>query len=113
MAYRVGDEDFSLQLSRLQEAKVDAVVHWGDAVDGARILNQMRAAGMKQPFFACDRCASDEFVEDRRRERRRRRLRVSRGTPTARTRSSTRSARRSARSSTRSRKPTPPTPTTA
>ena len=63
MAYRVGDEDFSLQLSRLEEAKVDAVVHWGDAEDGARFLNQMRARGMKQPFFACDRCASDDFVK--------------------------------------------------
>jgi len=63
MAYRVGEEDFSLQLSRLEEAKVDAVVHWGDAEDGARFLNQMRARGMKQPFFACDRCASDDFVK--------------------------------------------------
>jgi ABC-type branched-subunit amino acid transport system substrate-binding protein len=63
MAYRVGDEDFSLQLSRLEEAKVDAVVHWGNAEDGARFLNQMRARGMKQPFFACDRCASDDFVK--------------------------------------------------
>lgn len=63
MAYRVGEEDFSLQLSRLEEAKVDAVVHWGDAADGARFLNQMRARGMKQPFFACDRCASDDFVK--------------------------------------------------
>jgi len=63
MAYRVGDEDFSLQLSRLEEAKVDAVVHWGNAEDGARFLNQMRARGMQQPFFACDRCASDAFVK--------------------------------------------------
>jgi branched-chain amino acid transport system substrate-binding protein len=63
MAYRVGDEDFSLQLSRLDEAQVDSVVHWGNAEDGARFLNQMRARGMKQPFFACDRCASDDFVK--------------------------------------------------
>lgn len=63
MAYQVGIEDFSLQLDRVQAANVEAVVHWGDAVDGARILNQMRARGMKQPFFACDRCASPEFVK--------------------------------------------------
>jgi branched-chain amino acid transport system substrate-binding protein len=42
---------------------VDAVVHWGDAVEGAKILNQMRTIGMDQPFFACDRCLADEFVE--------------------------------------------------
>ncbi|MGD2107745.1 MAG: ABC transporter substrate-binding protein, partial [Phycisphaerae bacterium] len=63
MAYRVGGDDFTLQLERLNASKLDAVVHWGDAEDGARILNQMRAMGMKQPFFCCDRCVSDEFVE--------------------------------------------------
>ena len=63
MAYEVGLDDFSLHLERLRQANVDAIVHWGDAADGARILNQMRAGGMKQPYFACDRCVSDEFVE--------------------------------------------------
>ena len=63
MAYALGIEDFSLQLERLEQANVEAIVHWGDAGDGARILNQMRARGMKQPYFACDRCLSDEFVK--------------------------------------------------
>lgn len=63
MAYPVGSEDFSLHLERIRAAKVEAVVHWGDDTDGARILNQMRASGMKQPFFACDRCASAQFVK--------------------------------------------------
>jgi ABC-type branched-subunit amino acid transport system substrate-binding protein len=47
----------------LAESDLEAVVHWGDAIDGANILKQMRAMGMDQPFFACDRCASDEFLE--------------------------------------------------
>ena len=63
MAYQLGLEDFSLQLQRIQAARVDAVVHWGNAIEGARILNQMRKMGMKQPYFACDRCLSDEFVK--------------------------------------------------
>ncbi len=63
MAYRVGASDFSLQLKRLRDADVEAIVHWGDAVDGAHILNQMRSMGMKHPFFACDRCISDQFVK--------------------------------------------------
>jgi ABC-type branched-subunit amino acid transport system substrate-binding protein len=63
MAYRVGAEDFTLQLERIREADVEAVVHWGDAVDGARILNQMRALGMQQPYIACDRCVSQEFLD--------------------------------------------------
>jgi len=62
MAYPVGSEDFSLQLERLKQAGADAIVHWGDAEDGARILTQMRAMGMTQPYFACDRCVSDDFV---------------------------------------------------
>ncbi|MFH1923542.1 MAG: ABC transporter substrate-binding protein, partial [Planctomycetota bacterium] len=63
MAYHVGSDDFSLELERLRQAGVDAIVHWGDAVDGAHVLNQMRSMGMKQPFFASDRAISDEFVE--------------------------------------------------
>jgi len=63
MAYAVGPEDFSLQIERLKAANVEAVVHWGDAVEGAKILSQMRAAGMKQPYFACDRCLLDEFTQ--------------------------------------------------
>lgn len=63
MAYQVGGDDFALQLERLKRANVEAIVHWGDAPDGARILNQMRSRGMQHPFFACDRCVSDEFLE--------------------------------------------------
>ncbi|ASV75091.1 Branched-chain amino acid ABC transporter, amino acid-binding protein [Thermogutta terrifontis] len=63
MAYFVGQQDFSMELQRLADAQVEAVVHWGDAEDGARILNQMREMGMKQPFFACDRCLLDDFVK--------------------------------------------------
>jgi ABC-type branched-subunit amino acid transport system substrate-binding protein len=63
MAYRLGIDDFSLQLERLKEAGVDAVVHWGDAREGALILKQMRAQGMTQPYFCSDRCVADEFVE--------------------------------------------------
>jgi len=63
MAYALGTTDFSLQLERLRKENLDAIIHWGDARDGATILNQMRAMGMKQPYFACDRCMSEEFVQ--------------------------------------------------
>lgn len=62
MAYALGLTDFSLQLERLDKENLDAIIHWGDDCDGATILNQMRAMGMKQPFFACDRCVSEEFI---------------------------------------------------
>ncbi len=62
MAYKVGQKDFSLELERVKNANPDAVVHWGDAVEGALVLNTMREMGMKQPFFGCDRTVSEEFV---------------------------------------------------
>jgi ABC-type branched-subunit amino acid transport system substrate-binding protein len=63
MSYPLGADDFSLQLERLKAENLEAIVHWGDAQEGAMILNQMRRMGMDQPYFACDRCLSDEFVE--------------------------------------------------
>jgi ABC-type branched-subunit amino acid transport system substrate-binding protein len=63
MAYKVGIDDFSLQIDRLQEANVDTIVHWGDAREAGLILKQIRARGMKQPFFCSDRCVSKEFTE--------------------------------------------------
>jgi len=63
MPYLMGTEDYDIQLERIRKSKVEAVVHWGDARDGALILNRMRAMGMEQPYFASDRCATQEFVD--------------------------------------------------
>ena len=63
MAYAVGGEDFTLQIDRIAEAEPEAIVHWGNADDGARILNQLRARGLDQPFFCSDRCVTEEFVD--------------------------------------------------
>ncbi len=63
MAYRVGSEDFSLQLQRIKEVNPDVIVHWGDAQESALILNQLRKMGMNQPYIASDRSVSPEFVK--------------------------------------------------
>ena len=63
MAYKVGGEDYSLQLERLKAANLDCVIHWGDARESAIILNQMRKMGMNQPYFASDRTVSPEFTD--------------------------------------------------
>jgi len=47
----------------VKNANPDAVVHWGDAVEGALVLNTMREMGMTQPFFGCDRTVNEEFVK--------------------------------------------------
>ncbi|MFO1499030.1 MAG: ABC transporter substrate-binding protein [Verrucomicrobiota bacterium] len=63
MAYKVGSTNFDLQLDRVQEAKPDAIVHWGDAVEGAHVLNAVRARGWTLPFHNCDRAVSEEFLK--------------------------------------------------
>jgi branched-chain amino acid transport system substrate-binding protein len=63
MAYKIGQTDFRLEVERVKNSHPDAVVHWGDAVEGALILNTMREMGMTQPFYGCDRTVSDEFVK--------------------------------------------------
>lgn len=62
MAYKVGSDDFTLQVERLKEANVDAIVHWGNAREGALALNKIREMGMTQPYFCGDRCVSAEFT---------------------------------------------------
>ena len=62
MAYPVGCESFDVQLDRIEAEKPDVLIHWGDAEDGARVLNAIRVRGWKQPFITCDRCVSDDFV---------------------------------------------------
>jgi len=63
MAYKVGQRDFRLELERVKNVNPDAVVHWGDAVEGALVLNTMRELGMRQPFYGCDRTVNAEFVK--------------------------------------------------
>jgi ABC-type branched-subunit amino acid transport system substrate-binding protein len=63
MAYKVGLDDYSLQLDRLHEANLDAIVHWGDAREAAVILKQLRGRGMKQPYFCSDRAVLKEFTD--------------------------------------------------
>ena len=61
MAYKGGTTNFDLQLDRVADYKPDAIVHWGNGDDGARVLNAIRARGWQQPFLTCDRAVSDEF----------------------------------------------------
>jgi branched-chain amino acid transport system substrate-binding protein len=63
MAYKVGQSDFRLEVERVKNANPDAVVHWGDAVEGAKVLNTMREMGMTQPFYGCDRTVNEDFVK--------------------------------------------------
>jgi ABC-type branched-subunit amino acid transport system substrate-binding protein len=63
MAHRVGATDFALQLDRIQSYDPEAIVYWGDAEDAGHALKAIRARGMTQPMFFCDRAVSEEFLK--------------------------------------------------
>ncbi|HOJ59755.1 MAG TPA: ABC transporter substrate-binding protein [bacterium] len=60
--YKVGDTDFTPQLKRIQSLNPDAVITYGDALESALILKQMREMGMNQLFIGSDRLVSPEFL---------------------------------------------------
>jgi len=59
-----GDVDFTRQLKVIRGSRADAVVLWADEADAARILKQMRAAGMKQRVFGAYRTLGDTLVKE-------------------------------------------------
>ncbi|MCP5103012.1 MAG: amino acid ABC transporter substrate-binding protein [bacterium] len=61
--YPVGDTDFTPQLQRIKALNPEAVITYGDAVESALILKQMRAMGMNQWFIGSDRMVSPEFIK--------------------------------------------------
>lgn len=63
MAHKVGAPDLTMQLDRIEAARPEAIVYWGDAADAAQALNAIRARGWKQPVLFCDRAVSDEFLK--------------------------------------------------
>lgn len=58
-----GDREFSAQLSKLAQARVDVVLLWGEPAEAALILKQMRAAGMPQPVLGPSRMADASLIQ--------------------------------------------------
>ena len=58
-----GDKDFSEQLRKLQNARIEGLVIWGEPPEAGLILKQMRALGMKQPAFGASRLAYPQLLE--------------------------------------------------
>lgn len=61
--YEDGETDFDTQLERIRNAKPDAVVLWGNALEMGLILNRMRELGMDYPVFTSDRGVNPLFIE--------------------------------------------------
>lgn len=62
MAHKVGATNFTMQLDRIEAAKPEAIVYWGDAVDAGHVLNAIRERHISLPVYFCDRVVSDEFL---------------------------------------------------
>lgn len=58
-----GDTDFSQQLRKLRDAKIEGLVIWAEWPEAALILKQMREMGMKQPVFSSSRTAYPKLLE--------------------------------------------------
>lgn len=58
----VGDKDFSALISKIKEAKADALYFGGVYIEGSLILRQMRQAGMKTQMIGGDARFSTEFA---------------------------------------------------
>ena len=63
LSYEEGDTEFEAQLERIRSLDVDGVFTYGNSLESALILKQMREMGMDQWFFGSDRMVTEEFLE--------------------------------------------------
>jgi branched-chain amino acid transport system substrate-binding protein len=63
LSYEEGDTNFTAQLERIRSQNVDGVFTYGNSLESALILKQMRDMGMDQWFLGSDRMVTDEFLE--------------------------------------------------
>jgi branched-chain amino acid transport system substrate-binding protein len=61
--YPAGNTDFSAQLKTINASKIDGLVIWGNALQAALVLKQMRAIGMQQPVFGSSRICYPDVIE--------------------------------------------------
>lgn len=58
-----GETDFKSQIERVKKSNPDAILLWGNAKESGLILQQVRAAGLKQPVYGSDRMVNPEFLK--------------------------------------------------
>ena len=61
-AYKVGNEDFSKQISVLKEKSPDLIFFAGEYGDAASFLNQMKKTGLNIPFLGGEGVFDQEFI---------------------------------------------------
>lgn len=63
LKFNNGEKDFSKRLEWIKRLKPDAVFVWGNDVECARIVKQMREMDMNQPVLGSDRMIYPKFLE--------------------------------------------------
>ena len=61
--YNRGDTDFSKQLAWIKRRRADALFTWGDDLESAHIVKQMKEMGLDIPVMGSDRMVTDRFLE--------------------------------------------------
>jgi branched-chain amino acid transport system substrate-binding protein len=60
--FQPGDTDFSQQLQQFKDAGIDGLLLWCQPAEGALILRQLRAAGMRIPAFGPSELATPQLI---------------------------------------------------
>jgi ABC-type branched-subunit amino acid transport system substrate-binding protein len=60
--FQPGDTDFSQQLRQFKNAGIDGLLLWCQSAEGALILRQLRAAGMRIPAFGPSELATPQLI---------------------------------------------------
>lgn len=63
LKFNNGEKDFSKRLAWIKRLKPDAVLVWGNGVECARIVKQMREMEMNQPVLGSDRMIYPKFLD--------------------------------------------------
>lgn len=63
LSYTEGDTNFASQLEQIRALNPDGVLTYGNPMESALLLRQMRAMGMNQWFLGSDRMVTQEFLD--------------------------------------------------
>jgi ABC-type branched-subunit amino acid transport system substrate-binding protein len=61
--FNTGETVFTEQLNRMMKIKPDAILVWGNPIESALILLELRKMGMEQPVFCSDRIVNPDFLK--------------------------------------------------
>jgi branched-chain amino acid transport system substrate-binding protein len=64
LLFKSGDRNIGVQIQAIKASEPDAVVFYGQPGDVGRFAAELRAAGIKAPFFGFDRLKDESFAKN-------------------------------------------------